>query len=186
MLAVALVVLVVSGVWLWFRYEPTAAAAWPTVRSLHTTHNWSSWMRTTHRVASWCAVPLALAACVLMVGRRIRTGRRGVVAGSAVLVTALAASFTGSLLPWDQLALWAVTVGTNMRGVQSIFRSDVKYVLLGSEEISPGTYRFWAIAHVVLGVLVVAAVALAWMRALRRWVSPTPPLAPERAPEPVA
>jgi quinol-cytochrome oxidoreductase complex cytochrome b subunit len=178
-------VLVVSGVWLWFRYEPTAAASWLTVRSLHTTHNWSSWMRTTHRVASAATVLLALAALALLVGRRIRTGGRGVVAGVVLFVTAFAASFTGYLLPWDQLALWAVTVGTNIRGVQAVFDARVKYVLLGSEEISLGTYRFWAIAHVVLGVLVVAAVVLAWIRTGRRPLSPTPPPAPERAPEPV-
>ena len=31
-------------------------------------------------------------------------------------VLTLALSFTGYLLPWDQLAFWAVTVGANMVG----------------------------------------------------------------------
>jgi quinol-cytochrome oxidoreductase complex cytochrome b subunit len=87
-----------------------------------------------------------------------------VVAGVAVLVTALAASFTGYLLPWDQLALWAVTAGTGIKGAQAIFDAPVKYILIGSREVSVSTYRFWAIAHVVLGLLVAAAAVLAWLR----------------------
>jgi quinol-cytochrome oxidoreductase complex cytochrome b subunit len=164
MLAVVLVVLAVSGVWLWFRYLPTAAAAWPMLRSPHTRATWSNGMRTTHRVASIVTLNLAIAALILCIGRRIRTGNRGVVAGIGVVVTALAASFTGYLLPWDQLALWAVTVGSNLRGIQPMFDARVKYILIGSNEVSLSTYRFWAISHVVLGALVVVAVLLAWLR----------------------
>ncbi len=40
-------------------------------------------------------------------------------------------SFTGYLLPWDQLALWAVTVGTNMMGYTPVFGNEVRFVLLG-------------------------------------------------------
>ena len=38
------------------------------------------------------------------------------VIGVVLLMLTLLLSFTGYLLPWDQLALWAVTVGTNMMG----------------------------------------------------------------------
>jgi quinol-cytochrome oxidoreductase complex cytochrome b subunit len=148
LLAVALVVLLASGVWLWFNYRPT-----------------SLWVRDLHRITSVVVAWLALATVVLLIGRRIRTGSRGVVAGLTVGATAFAASFTGFLLPWDQLALWAVTVGSNtFDGVQTTFESRVKYVLIGSREVSMGTYRFWAITHVVLGVLVAATLVLAWLR----------------------
>ncbi len=40
-------------------------------------------------------------------------------------------SFTGYLLPWDQLAIWAVTVGTNMMGYTPVFGRQVKFVLIG-------------------------------------------------------
>ena len=55
------------------------------------------------------------------------------VIGVILLTLTLLLSFTGYLLPWDQLALWAVTVGTNMMGYTPVFGSSVKYVLLGSE-----------------------------------------------------
>ena len=55
------------------------------------------------------------------------------VIGIILLTLTLLLSFTGYLLPWDQLSLWAVTVGTNMMGYTPVFGSQVKYVLLGLE-----------------------------------------------------
>ncbi len=127
---------------------------------------------------------LAVAALVLVIGRRVRSGVRGIVAATGVLVTALAAAITGYLLPWDQLALWAVTVGSDIRGVQAPFRAEVKYILIGSHEVSPGTYRFWAVAHVVLGVLVAATLVLLWMRSRARDVSRRPLSPPPAGPPP--
>jgi quinol-cytochrome oxidoreductase complex cytochrome b subunit len=187
LLAAAVLVLAVSGVWLWFAYRPTAADAWPTKHPLSTVVTTASVLRRTHRVTSYVTGVLAIATLVLLIGRHIATRGRGIVAGVGVVVTALAASFTGYLLPWDQLALWAVTVGDDMSGIQSTFGGKVKYILLGSKEVSIDTYHFWAIAHVVLGVIVGGAVLLAWLRVREsRSVSPPPPTpAPEAAPEPV-
>ena len=57
------------------------------------------------------------------------------VIGVILLTLTLLLSFTGYLLPWDQLALWAVTVGTNMIGYTPVFGRDVRFVLLGGAEI---------------------------------------------------
>ncbi len=70
--------------------------------------------------------------------------------GVILLVLTLLLSFTGYLLPWDQLALWAVTVGTNMMGYTPVFGSQVKFVLLGSSEISNDTLLRWYTLHVLL------------------------------------
>ena len=53
------------------------------------------------------------------------------VIGVILITLTLLLSFTGYLLPWDQLALWAVTVGTNMIGYTPVFGSQVRFVLLG-------------------------------------------------------
>src|SRR6476619_6387194 len=45
------------------------------------------------------------------------------VIGVILLLLTLLLSFTGYLLPWDQLSLWAVTVGTNMIGYSPVWRS---------------------------------------------------------------
>ena len=57
------------------------------------------------------------------------------VIGIVLLLLTLLLSFTGYLLPWDQLSLWAVTVGTNMAGYTPVFGNQVRFVLLGGNDI---------------------------------------------------
>ena len=66
-----------------------------------------------------------------------------------LLTLTIGLSFTGYLLPWDQLALWAVTVGTNMAGYTPVFGEEVRFVLLGGKEISPETLLRWYVLHVL-------------------------------------
>jgi quinol-cytochrome oxidoreductase complex cytochrome b subunit len=60
-------------------------------------------------------------------------GRRwvGPALGSGIAVATLLASFTGFLLPWDQLALWAVTVGSDLQGYTALFDPVVRFGLIG-------------------------------------------------------
>ena len=67
-----------------------------------------------------------------------------------LLTLTLLLSFTGYLLPWDQLALWAVTVGTNMMGYTPVFGGRCGTSLLGSKEISGDTLLRWYSLHVLL------------------------------------
>jgi hypothetical protein len=63
----------------------------------------------------------------------------------------------------DHLALWAVTVGTNMMGYTPVFGSSVKYLLIGSEEGhfpdsfcgGAGRHRLIVSAWMMLGALLV-------------------------------
>ena len=89
-------------------------------------------------------------------------------AGALVLL-GLALSFTGYLLPWDQLALWAVKVGSRSEGVawDAAFSGDVRFILIGGTEVTQGTYRLWLVVHA--GVLAAAfAAVLAVLARLRR------------------
>jgi quinol-cytochrome oxidoreductase complex cytochrome b subunit len=70
--------------------------------------------------------------------------------GVILLVLTLLLSFTGYLLPWDQLALWAVTVGTNMMGYTPVFGQQVRFVLLGGVEIGTDTLLRWYVLHVLM------------------------------------
>ena len=57
------------------------------------------------------------------------------VIGVVLLVLTLLLSFTGYLLPWDQLAYWAVTVGAEMAGFVPFLGETIKGILIG------GRYR---------------------------------------------
>ncbi len=59
-------------------------------------------------------------------------------------------SFTGYLLPWDQLSYWAVTVGSNMAGYTPVFGNEVRFVLLGGNTIGANTLIRWYVLHVLL------------------------------------
>jgi quinol-cytochrome oxidoreductase complex cytochrome b subunit len=69
--------------------------------------------------------------------------------GVLLLFLTGALSFTGYLLPWDQLALWAVTVGTNIGGYSPILRKNFSFVLLGGVEITGTTLLRWYVLHVL-------------------------------------
>ncbi|HEY5651742.1 MAG TPA: cytochrome b N-terminal domain-containing protein, partial [Acidimicrobiia bacterium] len=71
------------------------------------------------------------------------------VVGVILLLLTLLLSFTGYLLPWDQLALWAVTVGTNMAGFVPVFGAQVKFALLAGAEVTAGTILRWYVLHVL-------------------------------------
>lgn len=84
--------------------------------------------------------------------------------GAGIPITTLGAFFTGFLLPWDQLALSTVKVGSTVRGYTVLFDPAVLFVLIGGVEISPGTLMRWLVVHVVLGPALVALLVLGWRR----------------------
>jgi quinol-cytochrome oxidoreductase complex cytochrome b subunit len=74
--------------------------------------------------------------------------------GLFLLLLVLAFNFTGYLLPWDQLAYWAVTVGTSLLGYVPVVGTAVSNFLLGGPEVGQATLRnFYAIHVAVLPVL---------------------------------
>jgi quinol-cytochrome oxidoreductase complex cytochrome b subunit len=143
-------VLLVTGVWLSFVYRPTPLGT-----------DEQQLLRVVHRVTASLFPGLALVLAVLHGVER----RRSLPWGGGVFLLALALSFTGYLLPWDQLALYAVTVGTNMRGMfDATFNDQVKFVIVGGAEIDKSTLRNWFVVHAaVLPVLLTVCLA-----ALRR------------------
>jgi quinol-cytochrome oxidoreductase complex cytochrome b subunit len=70
-------------------------------------------------------------------------------------------SFTGYLLPWDQLAFWAVTVGTEMAGYVPFIGDQVKEILLGGPTVGESTLlRFYVLHVAVLPVMIVGILTI--------------------------
>src|SRR6266702_3464299 len=70
--------------------------------------------------------------------------------GISFFLFTLFLSFTGYLLPWDQIAIWAITVGTNLAPYAPILGDPVYKVLVaGSSVAQPTLIRFY-VAHVIL------------------------------------
>ena len=166
-LSVEVGVLIITGIALFFLYRPTTRQAWPDL--ITGSYDWdvrvSSALRLIHRLAAWLAVPTAVATGVaLAIRRHANASRRaGSALGTGLPITAFAGFFTGLLLPWDQLALWAVTVGSNVRGYRVLFDPVVRFVLIGGVEVSRHTVIRWLLIHIfLLGPALVALVVLGW------------------------
>lgn len=70
--------------------------------------------------------------------------------GILLLVITGLLSFTGYLLPWDQLALWAVTIGASMAEATPVIGEQVNLLVRGAPELGAnGLLRFY-LAHVLL------------------------------------
>src|SRR4029079_7452505 len=77
-------------------------------------------------------------------------------AGAVLLFLTVFLSFTGYLLPWDQIALYAITIGTNMATYAPIFNTPSQLLLLGVIEVVQTTRRRFSCLHVILMPLVAA------------------------------
>src|SRR5437870_6583183 len=106
---------VVSGVLLMFYYRPTIEYAYQDIQDLRA-HVTLGILREIHR---WGAHAMIIAIWLHMM-RVFLTGSYkpprefNWCVGVILLVLTMLLSFTGYLLPWDQLAIWAITVGSNM------------------------------------------------------------------------
>jgi quinol-cytochrome oxidoreductase complex cytochrome b subunit len=145
------ILLTITGIFLMFYYTPTVTQAYADAQALSTNVAFGSLVRNMHR---WGAHLMVLTVFLHMSrvfyhGAYKPPREFNWVVGVVLLLLTLLLSFTGYLLPWDQLALWAVTVGTNMAGFVPVVGSQVKFALLGSAEVTANTLLRWYVLHVL-------------------------------------
>jgi quinol-cytochrome oxidoreductase complex cytochrome b subunit len=103
------------------------------------------------------------------------------VVGVLLLLLTLALSFTGYHLPWDQLAYWAITVGTAIVAYFPALGPSVRYLLLGGHEIGQAALlRFYVLHCLVLPLAMAGLVALHFWRVRKDGGLSAPPHASQR------
>jgi cytochrome b-561 len=159
---------ILSGLPLLLLYVPSVERAYQSVKDIEYVITFGRWLRGVHRIAAHGMVVLV----VLHLARVFFTGayKNGVgrnqrrewnwVIGVGMLLLTLFLSFTGYLLPWDQLAFWAVTVGTNIASSIPWIGPSVRELLIGGRAIEQATLIRFYVLHIVflpaaLGVLFV-------------------------------
>ena len=160
----------ITGVLLMFYYRPTIEWAYNDMLSLRDVVSLGV-LRELHR---WGAHAMVITVMlhmyrVFLTGSYKSPRELNWVIGVTLLVSTLRLSFTGYRLPWDQLAMWAVTVGSNMAravpllghegpgqqaltagGIDMITSgSDTRYVLLGARAVGEETLNRFYILHCV-------------------------------------
>ncbi len=161
--AVLFLILTITGVILMFLYVPSVERAYLSVKDLEYTVSYGWFLRGLHRIAAH----LMVAVVFLHMVRVFLTGayKNGTavhqnrplnwIVGVILLLATLLLSFTGYLLPWDQLAYWAITVGTNIASAAPIVGEKIRFLLLGGTTIEQNALiRFYVLHCFFLPTLV--------------------------------
>ena len=156
-------ILAVTGLALMLYYVPYPPEAYRSMKDLQFVVTFGIILRNMHR---WSAHAMVLVVFLHMC-RVFWTGSYksprefNWVVGVALLLLTLGLSFTGYLLPWDQLAFWAITVGTNIAAYAPVLGDQVKFLLLGGHVIGSMTLlRFYVLHSVVLPLAMVLLISL--------------------------
>ncbi|MBI3946249.1 MAG: cytochrome bc complex cytochrome b subunit [Armatimonadetes bacterium] len=152
-----------TGILLAMYYRPTPEAAYDSVRHIgnHVAYGWL--IRGLHH---WGANAMVL--LVFLHGVRVlfysayKPPRElNWITGIGLMGVTLGFSFTGYLLPWDQLSYWATTVGTQLTDAVPIIGKQLLVILRGGEHVGGQTLtRFFAIHVVVLPLTALALLGI--------------------------
>jgi quinol-cytochrome oxidoreductase complex cytochrome b subunit len=170
-------VLTVTGLALMLYYFPHPAEAYGSMKDLQFVVTFGVVLRNMHRWAAHAMVFVVfLHMCrVFWTGSYKPPREFNWVVGVGLLLLTLALSFTGYLLPWDQLAFWAITVGTNIAAYAPLVGERLKFLLLAGHVIGPMTLlRFYVLHCVFLPLAAAAMISLHVWRVRKDGLSGAP------------
>lgn len=160
-------ILIVSGVLLMLYYQPAIPNAYENMKDLQHVVSNGKFLRNIHR---WSAHLMVMSVFLHMLRVFIAGAYKpprefNWVVGIVLLVITLLLSYTGYLLPYDQLSYWAVTVGANIVQYVPVIGDIIKYLLLGGNEIGEYTLvRFYVLHCVILPLVMVLLIAFHFWR----------------------
>ena len=145
------IVLTVTGLYLMFYYVPSLTSAYQDMKDLQFVVTFGAVIRNMHR---WAAHAMVITvwlhvARVFYTGAYKKPREFNWAIGTLLLLTTLLLSFTGYLLPWDQLSIWAVTGGPNMAKYAPIGGPYTRYLMLGGKSVGDAALLRFYVAHVV-------------------------------------
>ena len=153
-----------------FYYVPSVERAYEDMQAIQSTVRFGFLMRNLHR---WMAHSMVLLVFMHMM-RVFYTGSYkpprefNWVVGVLLLVLTLLLSFTGYLLPWDELAFWAITVGTQMVGSAPLFGEANRFILIGGYEVGANALiRFYTLHVIGLPLITTVFMAVHFWRIRR-------------------
>ncbi len=145
-------ILLTTGIALMCYYRPYPPVAYQDMKDLQFVVFMGPFLRAMHR---WAAH--AMVVCVFLHMCRVfytasykKPRQFNWVIGVLLLLLTLGLSFTGYLLPWDQLAYWAITVGTNIGGYAPIVGGQLKELLLGGHTVGEAALIRFYVLHVAV------------------------------------
>jgi len=159
-----------TGLILMIYYTPSPEKAYTSILNLMSNVPFGLLLRDVHRLGAEAMVIFT----VLHMLRTYLTGsykkERSFtwLTGVVLLGITMFLSFSGYLLPWDQLAYWAVTVGTSMAEAAPMFGNEVNLLLRGSPDIAAnGLLRFYLLHVVLLPLAAILVISIHYYKVSR-------------------
>jgi quinol-cytochrome oxidoreductase complex cytochrome b subunit len=145
-------ILLTTGIALMVYYRPYPLQAYQDMKDLQFAVFMGPFLRNMHRwAAHGMVVCVFLHMCrVFYTGSYKKPRQFNWVIGVLLLLLTLGLSFTGYLLPWDQLAYWAITVGTNIGSYAPLIGGQVRELLLGGHSVGEGALIRFYVLHVAV------------------------------------
>jgi quinol-cytochrome oxidoreductase complex cytochrome b subunit len=172
---------IVTGIYLMIFYTPSPERAYSSMIDILTNVPFGSFVRDLHRLGAEVMV-------IVVTLHMIRTFTTGSYkkprqftwfTGVVLLIVTLGLSFSGYLLPWDQLAFWAVTIGTSMADAAPVFGPTVNLILRGAPDIGAGgLLRFYLLHVVLLPLIGIIFLAVHYYKVVRWGLSLPPEMEP--------
>ena len=149
---VLVMLLAVTGILLMFVYKPSPGLAYDSIITIQKDIWFGQLIRNIHH---WSGNFLLIVSFlhllrVFFTGAFHRSRRLNWVIGLCLFFLILISNFTGYLLPWDQLAFWAVTICTGMLEYLPGLGVWLQKLIRGGEDVGQATLAVFFTAHVVM------------------------------------
>ena len=153
-------ILVATGILLMLYYHPSVPQAYADMKDLQFVVSAGVFLRNLHRWSAHAMVLLVFAHMFKVFYRGAYRAPREFnwVIGVVLLIVTLFLSYTGYLLPWDQLAYWAITVGSNIMSAVPILGQKMRFLMLGGNTVNANALLRFYVLHCV--ILPLAAILL--------------------------
>jgi quinol-cytochrome oxidoreductase complex cytochrome b subunit len=160
---VLFVILVATGLLLMLYYHPSVPQAYYDMKELDFVVSNGVFLRNLHRWAAHAMVIVVFLHLLRVFFHRAFQPPREFnwVVGVVLFLLTLLLSYTGYLLPWDQLAFWGVSVGTNMVKAMPWIGAEIRFLLLGGHIVGPNALlRFYVLHCVIIPVALTLGLAV--------------------------
>jgi ubiquinol-cytochrome c reductase cytochrome b subunit len=154
---------VITGIFLWMAYSPSAQTAWESVYYIQFEMDGGWLLRGIHHyTAQLMVVLLALHLLQVVIDGAYRAPREvNFWLGLILMLIVLGLALTGYLLPWDQKGYWATQVATKIAGIVPLVGPWLQQTIVGGKEYGHHTLtRFFALHAGVLPGLLIAFLVL--------------------------
>ena len=160
-------ILTVTGILLMLYYHPSVPQAYSDMKDLQFVVSAGVFLRNLHRWSAHAMVLLVFAHLFKVFYRGAYRPPREFnwVIGVVLLLVTLFLSYTGYLLPWDQLAFWAITVGSNILAAVPLLGAKIRFLILGGHTVNANALlRFYVLHCVILPLIAVLFLAVHFWR----------------------